>query len=420
MRPKGDGSVYQLADGRWVAQIEDGYTASGSRRYRRRTKATETAARQAVRDMLRDANRGAAGLDPRMTVKRWSDEWLLMQQTRLRPDALTTTAGHVRRWIVPAIGNRRLNGLSAADARKIDRSVLAAGRSPTTAHHVHVTLLTMLRAAIAEGHAVPEPIMAVTIPAMAPSERGAIPLGDAIALLNTALNPAEWPAQPDLPPLGRGRKRDPELVALHNRRRLATTVDPSRWTAALLQGMRQAECLGLTWDRVDLDSGVMDVSWQLKRIKAGAPIPATLRIQRLDGNYALTAPKTKAGQRIIPLVPWMITALQRWKDDCPSSAHDLVWARPSGGPMSKGDALASWRGLQEAADVAKAPGEHWLLHEARHTTVSLLEAANVPPAVIIAIVGHASYASTRRYAHADVEQARAALGQVATALGLDQ
>ncbi len=89
MRPKGDGSVYQLADGRWVAQIEDGYTASGSRRYRRRTKATETAARQAVRDMLRDANRGAASLDPRMTGKRWSDEWLLMQQNRLRPDALS-------------------------------------------------------------------------------------------------------------------------------------------------------------------------------------------------------------------------------------------------------------------------------------------------------------------------------------------
>ena len=53
MRDKGDGSVYQRADGRWVGQIEDGYTKTGARAYRRRVRDTETEARRAVRDMLR-------------------------------------------------------------------------------------------------------------------------------------------------------------------------------------------------------------------------------------------------------------------------------------------------------------------------------------------------------------------------------
>ena len=49
MRDKGDGSVYQRGDGRWVGQVEDGYTKTGARAYRRRVRDTETDARRAVR-----------------------------------------------------------------------------------------------------------------------------------------------------------------------------------------------------------------------------------------------------------------------------------------------------------------------------------------------------------------------------------
>ena len=76
------------------------------------------------------------------------------------------------------------------------------------------------------------------------------------------------------------------------------------------------------------------------------------------------------------------------------------------------------QGLLDAAGVHKPGPKQWVLHEARHTTVSLLEAAGVPPAVIIAIVGHATYASTRRYSHTELERARAALATVADDLGL--
>lgn len=88
--------------------------------------------------------------------------------------------------------------------------------------------------------------------------------------------------------------------------------------------MRQAECLGLTWDRVDVTAGTMGVSWQLRRIPADAVIPPSLAVRDLTGTYRLTAPKTRAGRRIIPLVPWMVMARERWRDMAPSSEHGLV------------------------------------------------------------------------------------------------
>lgn len=418
MRDKGDGSVYQRGDGRWIGQVEDGYTKTGARAYRRRVRDTETDARRAVRDMLRDLAGDAGGLDPRTTIKRWGAEWIDHQAGVVRPDVHLARAGHLRNWIVPAIGNRRLATLTADDARKVERAVLAAGLSPTTAHNVRVTLQTMLNAAVVEGHAIPRPVLATPITPAADSERDAIPLADAVRILDGALHPDTWPTLEDLPPLGRGRKRDKMLVQQHGRRRHLAGTDASRWTAALLQGMRQGECIGLTWSCVDLATGTMDVSWQLKRYALDAAIPANLATRRLDGQYVLTAPKTKAGKRIIPLVPWMVTALERWRDLCPESEHGLVWPRPSGGPISKGDDLAAWYGLLDAVGVHKPGPKQWVLHEARHTTVSLLEAAGVPPAVIIAIVGHATYASTRRYSHTELERAREALATVADDLGL--
>ncbi len=418
MRDKGDGSVYQRADGRWVGQIEDGYTKTGARAYRRRVRDTETEARRAVRDMLRDLAGDSVDLDPRTTIKRWGSKWLEHQAGVVRPDVLKSRDGHLRNWIVPTIGNRRLGSLTAEDGRKVERAILAADLSPTTAHNVRVTLQTMLNAAVVEGYNIPRPILAAPITEVAESERDAIPLADAVRILDSALHPDTWPDLPDLPPLGRGRKRDKTDVEQYKRRRLLEGTDPSRWTAALLQGMRQGECLGLTWSSVDLKIGTMDISWQLKRYAVDAAVPPGLATRRLDGQYILTAPKTKAGKRIIPLVPWMVTALERWRDLCPESEHDLVWPRPSGGPISKGDDLAAWYGLLDAAGVHKPGPKQWVLHEARHTTVSLLEAAGVPPAVIIAIVGHATYASTRRYSHTELARARAALATVADDLGL--
>ena len=92
----------------------------------------------------------------RTTVKAWSDEWLAMTERTRRPKSWETDRGAVNKWIVPAIGHRRLSDLAPGDVRAVEKAQRDAGRSASTMNRTHTTLTSMLRAAIVEGHQVPE------------------------------------------------------------------------------------------------------------------------------------------------------------------------------------------------------------------------------------------------------------------------
>lgn len=423
----GDGSKpYQRPDGRWVARVEAGWTPAGTRRRRAVVGATEAECKRRLRDLRRAMlAETTTHLDPRTTVKKWAEEWLADTRTRVRPTTWATDRGVIAHHIIPTIGNRRLCDLGAGDAHALDRAVLASGASTTTARYARLVAQRMLKAAKAAGYTVPDPVLLAPKPQVAAPTRSALPAPDAARLLAAAFSRHQWPPLPPVPVKAKREKltraeaaRRARLRAEADDHRLALEVDPSRWVAALLQGLRSGEARGLRWEDVDLAAGVLRVSWQLQELPLDAQLPQGFEARHLGGSFWLTRPKTRAGIRQIPLIPAMVDALTVWRQVAPVSAHNLVWPRPDGSPMSKAGALGGWRGLQRAAGVSKPDGSLYVLHEARHTTVSLLAAADVPPSVIIAIVGHATWASSAPYSHVDLVAAREALSLVADRLDL--
>jgi integrase len=207
----------------------------------------------------------------------------------------------------------------------------------------------------------------------------------------------------------------------------------SRYVAALLQGIRQAEALGLTWESIDFERGLMTIDWQLQalpyRVKrdktSGFRIPDGYECRQLAGAVHLVRPKSKAGWRVIPMVPWMRTALLTWREIAPESAHGLVWPNPDGSPRYYKHDDAEWYDLQKAAGVTHptrrtktdepAP---YTIHETRHTTATLLLEAGVDPAIIVQIIGHSSIITTRSYQHVRTGPALHALDMVAERLQL--
>jgi len=394
------GGLRKRADGKWVGTIEAGYTPRGTRRRISVVAATEPEAKRRMeakqRELLMD---GAAPTSGRATVKTWSDTWLTHHVTRVRPSTYGTDAGAVRKWIVPTIGRKRLDTLTPGDMRAVTVAIRKAGLSSTTARHADSVLKKMLKAAMIEGHRVPPNVLLVDAPARAANDRDAIPLADAKALLVEAAK-------------GNG----------------------ARWVMALLQGMRQAEVLGLTWDAIDLDAGTLDVSWQLqplpyidrKRPELGHRVPDGHEARHLIHAYHLTRPKTGAGQRIIPLVPWTVAALRAWREDgWTDNPWGLLWTgvdtrygREDVRPLRATVDRAEWLALQDRADVRHASGRHFTLHEARHTTASILLELGVDPEVIKAIMGHSSVLVTRGYQHVNQQMARRAMEDMAAAFGL--
>lgn len=394
-REKGTGSVFQRKrDGKWVAQLEAGFTAAGSRRYITKSADTETQAKTLLRAMRNKvAKEGVPVAGSTTSVKRWVETWLPIYQQDVRPSRYTDVNGVMRRYVVPAIGRRRLDKITPADVRAVHKACRDAGYGEATALRAHDALMVMLKAATVEGHKVPSNAFLVKRPRLPESDRDAIPMEDAAALLRAA----------------------------------ATRPDAARWVAALLQGMRQGECLGLTWDCVDLDGGTLDVSWQLQRLpyedRAAETfrVPRSYRCKRLVGAAHLVRPKSVKGRRVIPLAPGMADTLARWKQVAPPNPYGLVWTE-DGRPVRKEVDRAAWFDLQDAAQVARSDdteGRRHTLHEARHTTATLLLEVGVDPEVIKAILGHSSIVTSRGYMHVNQALARKALADVAERLQLD-
>jgi integrase len=210
----------------------------------------------------------------------------------------------------------------------------------------------------------------------------------------------------------------------------AVRPDSSRWVAALVEGLRPAEALGLTWDMIDLDAETMTLAWQLKALPyrefrnpdSGFRIPRGFESRHLGGAYHLVRPKTRAGNRVIPLVPWLVDALGSWAVRGPSSSSGLVWPRDNGTPRSAEVDRREWYQIAEQADVTvtlpNGRTRRPLLYEARHTAATLLLANGIDETTIKAVLGHSSVVSTQSYLHTDRTRTRAALLASADMLGL--
>lgn len=400
-RDYGSGSVYQRKDGRWVGTVDAGWTERGTRRRVSVTAETEPEAKRRLRAKIRELEGGGTTtVSTRATVRSWSEEWLPIVERTLRPQSYISARASVRRWIVPAIGQRKFDELTPGDVRAVLDAQRAVGLSSSTQRRTHSVLMQLLKAAAAEGHTVAPRVMAVPAPRMAVSDRTDLPLDLAVRILGVAA---------DLP---------------HG----------SRWAAALLQGMRQGEALGLTWDAVDLERGLLTISWQLqplpyrvtRDVRSGFRVPDGYEARQLRGRMHLVRPKSKAGWRVIPLVPWMRSALVTWREHQDAAGapnpHGLVWPTAAGGPASSKADDEEWYALQTTVGQghpgAGGVGRFFTVHEARHTTATLLLEAGVDPAVITAILGHSTIVTSRGYMHVNTAPLADAMSRVAARLAL--
>lgn len=389
-REYGAGSVYQRADGKWIGAAQAGFTATGGRRRVTVVGRTEAEAKRRLRDKIAEIKAGTVSASPNITVKAWADDWLPVKRTRLRPSSYRALRSPITKWIVPTIGHRKLSQLTPADVRAVERAVREGGNKGSHAAGVQRVLFNLLRGAIAEGHVVPPRVLMVPTPATSKSDRKPLTVPEALATLAQA---SELP---------------------HG----------SRWAVALLHGMRQGECLGLTWDAVDFEQGVIRVEWQLQRIAYADREAKTFvypdehEHRHLYKTWHLTRPKSKAGFREYPLLPAVARALLDWREAAPESPLGLVWPNERGMPRLHTDDRQEWADLQAAAGVAHPSGRPYHVHECRNVTATELRNAGADESILTSLLGHTKIETSRGYIATDMAAKRAAMERVARILEL--
>jgi integrase len=344
----------------------------GRGRLRRRFK-TRLQAVRFLTDLDHDLASGTYVARTGRTVGAWLDEWLKVQQHRVRPSTLASYQNMIDLHVRPTLGAIPLQKLSAPDLDRLYAELLRNGQrkakrggglSPRTVRYIH----TILRHALAD--AVRKGILARNVADLAdpPSAKAA-----------KAPAMRTWSAR-ELARFLKCAEEDPLYPAFL----LAATT-----------GMRRGEILGLRWSDVHLDTGHLEVQRSLVVV---------------DYKLIEHPPKTDRGRRSVRIPRQTVDVLRdHFERQAERGLTDRVFASDDGGPIHPDAFTARFEALVKRAGVPRIR-----FHDLRHTYATLALRRNVHPKIVSETLGHSSVSITLdTYSHAIPSMAEDAAQTVA-------
>jgi integrase len=417
-RAPGDGSLTKRkSDGLWIGSVEIP-SADGKRRQKRVSSKDYRTAKAKLDDLRAQIRDGHIAISSTTTVSGWLRRWVdEIRGPHIRPKTFDFYDEAIRLHICPQIvrggtksfGQLRLSQLTSQDVRDMLKRI----DSTSNKRRAHKTLKQALKAAVAEGMIARNVVDAVETPEHVKTARGSLTVDAAMLAIKTAID------------LQSSRdEKDPMLA--------------TRWATAFLTGARPRELLGLEWNRVDLDHGTLDITWQLQDLDqkhgCGEPEDGVYPCKRSRPGYCpqkrwdfqdgfeyrdcykgmvWTKTKTEAGRRIVPIVAPLAALLEQHRLDTAGQPNPLglVWHHTDGRPISRHDDSKSWRAILTAAELPAVDP-----YATRHSTATLLMELGVDEPTRMQIMGQSSAAAHAAYLHVDQTQTRAALDRLGARL----
>ena len=400
-RGNGEGSIYPYRNGFaayvWVT------TPDGKRKRKYVYGKTRTQVHEKWLKLHGESRRGpVATTSP--TVAQYLTYWLNeVVKPDLKPKTFENYELHVRLFLVPGLGGKRLDKLSVRDVRTWMNRAMEECRC--CARGVDAARPRAERKCCAVGRCCYR----------LPSRRT---VNDARAVLRSALTHAmtEELVTKNVAALvkvrsGRKQRREPWSVEeartfLEAARQARDPLYPA-YVLVLVLGFRRGEVLGLCWRDVDLDAGQITVGYQLQRIG-----------RRLVHGET----KTEGSTATLPLPQICVTAL-RLRRTAQKAARlaagdlwtesDFVFTTRHGTPIEPRNFNREFHRRSIKAGVRKIR-----LHDTRHTCGSLLAALDVHPRIAMQILRHSKIAITMEvYTHVPSEGTRKALRKLGKHLG---
>ncbi|MFN8525160.1 MAG: site-specific integrase [Chloroflexota bacterium] len=357
-RANGKGSVYRASDGRWWAKIS--LNGGKLRRKRLAQPQSERGAQATLRALLMEAAEGRVGVNDRITVRQFLEDWIETSvRPRLRPRTTETYETRVKLHVLPRLGDVRLAVLTPAQIRGLYASMAEQGASSSTVRWVHVVLGAALKQAEREGLIAHSPSRLVEAPSRSDYEAPTMPREHADAIIQGCQEHRHGPF----------------------------------WLFLLGTGVRFGEAAALRWSDVDLDAAQAEISHTLtyRRIGPG------------ERQAELAPTKTRRSRRALALAPFVVAALRRQRAEIAKRRlrarewhdFDLVFPSMDGGPLRNTHVGDAWRVFLRGLDLPA-----YRQHDLRHAVATLLRADGAELADISDLLGHASLTITHGiYAH---------------------
>lgn len=425
-RPKkenGESSIYEGSDGWWHGRVTVGLKPDGSLDRRHVRGRDEETVIDKVRKLeaKRDAGKVAApGHTP--TLAEWMRTWLdtIAPRTAQQTTVDEIYRPKVERWIIPGLGQHRLDRLQPDHVDQFYTSLSRAGLSTKSVLLIHQILSRALKMAVRREKVMRNVVTLIESPTHREREIEPLSETDARAVL-----------------------------------RMADVMrNGARWSVAFALGLRQSEALGMRWSCIDFKAGTVRV-YQLKRARyqhgcanphacgakwhnracatpckrhkkrcpkpcqKGCRFHAQHCPERTGGAWEFKVPKGGKVRTIAiprPLLAQLQKAQKAQAKEREAGADawedwDLCFPNTLGKPLEPRDDWADWKWLIKAAGVRDAR-----LHDARHTAATLLLEQGVDISVVQEILGHSTLAVTKRYTHVTTRLTQDAAARMERAL----
>jgi integrase len=338
---KGAGSVFPRKDGRWVAQFIVEETGKSKQLYAK----SEKEAWQKLQTALDEQKRGILATGPQQKLGDYITWWLEeVHKHKLRKGTYLLYRSIIKNHILPALEDVQLRKLTSKQIQTFYNAKLKENLSASYVHSIHDVLHGALKDAVKGRYISYNPADNIALPAPDPErEVKALTLEQAQHLLRVA--------------------QDHKLegfIAL-----------------ALTTTMRHGELAALRWEDIHFDAGTISISRTLSR---------------RQGGYYENSPKTKAGERIVPLAPALYDILKvhraRQADDRAKAGPawkglNLVFCNRYGGFLHDAHTREAFYKL---LDKAGLPRMH--IHDLRHSSSTLLRFLGVDMKVVQGMLGH--------------------------------
>ena len=336
---------------------------------------TKKEAERAMREFIRELERGYHVTDDHITVSEWIATWLEVFITpNVSPTTLSRYTGMIRRYITPLIGSVKVQELKPLTVQSWVNSLSTSpvsGKklSASTIKHTYHILKGAMDKAV---------------------QAGSIPVSPCTGIM-----------------LPKGQKKK---AVIYDEAQIQCLIQTAKGTEMelvidmeLCLGLRRGELLGLQW---------CDVDWVNNRI-------SVVRNRVLvDGEVIVKEPKTESGIRTLDVPAQLMEELKRHKTECAKrrlklgqtyTVTDYIIVHPDGKPIYPEYLTQMFTKLLKKAGLPKCR-----FHDLRHLCASIMLRQNVNVKIAQELLGHKDITTTLNiYSHVMPSSAKDAAEKIA-------